>query len=158
MNIDILCIGSIKEKYLREGIEEYAKRLRPYCRLKLWERPEEKIGLNPSRAEIDRALQKEAGDLVRFLPKQSKPVSLCIEGDQLSSEDFSRQMEKWFVEGGGRISFIIGSSHGLSPEIKGLGARLSFSRMTYPHQLMRLILLEQIYRAFRISLNEPYHK
>lgn len=158
MKIEIICIGTIKESYLREGIEEYVKRLQPYSTFQIIERPEARLSQNPSQAEIDQALDEEAEDILKQVSKGSKMVSLCIEGKQFTSEAFSKKIEDWALEGGANISFIIGSSHGLSKTIKQKSEKLSFSKMTFPHQLMRLILLEQVYRGFRILRNEPYHK
>ncbi len=158
MNIDIIAIGTIKEKYLKEGIAEYQKRLQPFCQFSIIERPEVRLSQNPSPAEIQQALKKEADDIVSHLPKTSKIVSLCIEGKQVSSEDFAKDLEKWVIEGASSITFIIGSSHGLDQELKDQGAKLSFSKMTFPHQLMRLILVEQIYRGMMIQANRAYHK
>lgn len=158
MNIDIIAIGNIKERYLKEGIAEYQKRLQPFCQFKIIERPEVRLAQNPSQAEILQALKKEAEDIISHLPKSSKVVSLCIEGKQATSEAFAKHLEQWAVQGAGSITFIIGSSHGLDQELKNRGAKLSFSKMTFPHQLMRLILVEQIYRGMMIQANRAYHK
>lgn len=158
MNIDIIAIGTIKEKYLKEGIEEYQKRLQPFCQFNIIERPEVRLSQNPSPAEISQGLKKEAQDISKHLPKTSKIVSLCVEGKQTSSESFAKDLEQWAVQGAGSITFIIGSSHGLDEELKKQGVKLSFSKMTFPHQLMRLILVEQIYRGMMIQANRAYHK
>lgn len=158
MKIDIICVGNIKENYLKKGIEEYAKRISAYASVNIIELKEERIGQDPSKAEIDRALEAEGQKILKALPKTSKVISLCIEGKNLNSEEFANLVEGAMDEGGSRISFVIGSSYGLSQEIKRLGYRVSFSKMTFPHQLMRMILLEQVYRAFKILKNEPYHK
>lgn len=159
MNIQILCIGTLKEKYLREGVAEYVKRLGGYCRLTVKELPEEKLPLNASPAQIRQAIDREGERLLRELPKAAALICLCVEGRGMDSVAFAGSLERWTVEGGGTITFVIGGSDGLSEELKRRAtAKLSFSEMTFPHQLMRLILVEQIYRGFRILKNEPYHK
>ncbi len=159
MNIQILCVGTLKEKYLREGVAEYAKRLGSYCRLTIREISEEKLPLNASPAQIRQAMEREGERLFRELPKETALVCLCVEGRSMDSVAFAHSLERWAVEGGGAVTFVIGGSDGLSEELKRrAAARLSFSEMTFPHQLMRLVLVEQIYRGFRILKNEPYHK
>ncbi len=158
MKIDVICVGNIKEPYLKKGIEEYKKRISAYAELNIIELKEERLDRDPSKADIDKTLEAEGQKILKALPKTSRVISLCIEGKGLSSGDFAGLMDGAMDEGGSRISFVIGSSYGLSQEIKKLGYRISFSKMTFPHQLMRLILLEQVYRAFKILKNEPYHK
>lgn len=158
MKIELFTVGNIKEPYLRDGIAEYQKRLRPYADLAIYELPEGKLPLNPGKTEIIQALNQEGNAISKRLNPRASQVALCIEGRAYSSEEFSGKIEDWMVQGGGVIQFLIGSSYGLSEEIKRGKEKLSFSLMTFPHQLMRLVLLEQIYRGFRILRNEPYHK
>ncbi len=158
MNITVIAVGTIKEKYFRDAIAEYLKRLSAYCKLSIIEIDEEKLPQNPSDAQIINGMKKEGERIQKAISNKSKVVALCVEGKQQSSEDLSKSIENWAVDGDGSITFIIGGSYGLDSDIKKLGDRLSFSNMTFPHQLMRVVLLEQIYRGFRIMHNEPYHK
>ncbi|WP_071704937.1 23S rRNA (pseudouridine(1915)-N(3))-methyltransferase RlmH [Murdochiella vaginalis] len=158
MNITILAVGTVKEPFYAQAVAEYCKRLRPYATLRIVEVPEQPRPEKASAKEIEQALEKEAERILKVLPKQSCIVSLCIEGKQQDSVSFATQLDRWAVEGGSAITFLIGGSDGLAPKIKALGKQLSFSRMTFPHTLMRVILLEQIYRGFRILHHEPYHK
>lgn len=158
MNITILAVGTVKEPFYVQAVNEYAKRLRPYVHLRVVEIPEQMRPEKASPKETAQALEKEAERIQKALPKESCIVSLCIEGKQEDSIAFAQHLDQWAVEGGSAITFIIGGSDGLSPVIKRLGKQISFSRMTFPHTLMRVILLEQIYRGFRILHHEPYHK
>lgn len=159
MNVTVIALGKLKEKYLKDAIDEYAKRIGAYARLDIVELNPVKLSDNPSQAEIENALNKEAEDIKKKIPNNSFVFSLCIEGKEKSSEDFAKEIKNATVNGKSNIVFIIGSSFGLSPEIKRLSDnRLSFSPMTFPHQLMRVMLLEQIYRAFQINNNGKYHK
>ncbi|NLW52322.1 MAG: 23S rRNA (pseudouridine(1915)-N(3))-methyltransferase RlmH [Tissierellia bacterium] len=159
MNIDIIAIGDIKEKYLKDAIKEYDKRIKPYSSLNIIELPESKLPNNPSPADINSAMQKEGEKILEKINPRAYVIALCIEGKQLSSEAFSGSIQNITIEGYSEIAFIIGGSNGLSNEVKQrANHKLSFSKMTFPHQLMRVILMEQIYRAFRIMRNEPYHK
>lgn len=159
MNINIICIGKLKEKYLKDAETEYLKRLLRFCKLKITELAEAPLPENYSEAEKVAALEKEADMVISALSGSDVIISLCVEGKQKSSEDFADFMSKKMVEGKSSFSFIIGSSCGLSEKVKKLShLKLSFSEMTFPHQLMRVILLEQIYRGFKIIANEKYHK
>lgn len=159
MNIDIICIGDIKEKYLRDAIKEYKKRIGAYAKLDIIELKEERLPNNPSKKDIELAISAEGGAIINKLGPRSYKIALCIEGKQLDSLDFARKIEDITLDGYSDISFIIGGSDGLSPEVKALADyKLSFSKMTFPHQLMRLILVEQVYRGFKILKGEPYHK
>lgn len=159
MNIDIIAIGDIKEKYLKDAIKEYEKRIKPYSSINIVELSETKLSNNPSDADIINAMQKEGEKILEKINPRAYAIALCIEGKQLSSEDFSAKIQNITIEGYSEIAFIIGGSNGLSKEVKQrANHKLSFSKMTFPHQLMRVILFEQIYRAFRIMRNEPYHK
>jgi 23S rRNA (pseudouridine1915-N3)-methyltransferase len=159
MNITVICLGKLKEKYLRDAIDEYSKRLSAYGRVDIIELNPVRLSDNPSSQEIDNALEKEAEEIKKKIPNNSFTFALCIEGKPQSSEAFAQTIKKAAVSGKSNITFIIGSSYGLSPSIKALADnRLSFSPMTFPHQLMRVMLLEQIYRAFQINNNGKYHK
>lgn len=159
MNIDIIVVGSIKEKYYTDAIKEYQKRLRPYANVEIIEVDEYKIPNNASDQEIKIGMDKEMESILSKVKDKSYLISLAIEGKQISSEDFADKFMDLQVNGYPDVAFIIGGSYGMSEEIKRKSdMKLSFSKMTYPHQLMRVILLEQIYRAFRIIRNEPYHK
>lgn len=159
MNIDIICIGDIKEKYFSDAIKEYKKRLTPYTNINIIEINEYRLSNNPSKSEIQIGLEKEGEDILRKIDDRSYLVSLCIEGKQLDSINFSKKIEDITIEGYSNITFVIGGSNGLDKKIKDKSnLKLSFSKMTYPHQLMRVVLMEQIYRAFKIIRNEPYHK
>lgn len=159
MNIDIIVVGSIKEKYYTDAIKEYQKRLRPYANVEIIEVDEYKIPNNASDQEIKIGMDKEMESILSKVKDKAYLISLAIEGKQISSEDFADKIMDLQVNGYPDVAFIIGGSYGMSEEIKRKSdMKLSFSKMTYPHQLMRVILLEQIYRAFRIIRNEPYHK
>ncbi len=159
MKIDILCVGKIKEAYLREGIGEYEKRLSRYCDLHIYEATDEKTPENAGEKEREQILAKEAERLEKLIVPDAYQIALAIEGRSFSSEALSLKLDDLKVGGVSHIQFIIGGSLGLHISILDKAdLKLSFSQMTFPHQLMRLILLEQIYRSFRISRNEPYHK
>ncbi len=159
MNITIIALGKLKEKYLTDAISEYSKRISAYGKLQIIELNPVRLSDNPSQTEIDNALSKEAEEIKKKIPNNSYVFSLCIEGKEKSSESFAKAINDAAINGKSNIVFIIGSSFGLSPEIKTLSDfKLSFSPMTFPHQLMRVMLLEQIYRAFQINNNGKYHK
>lgn len=159
MNITIIGVGKIKEKYLKEGIDEYSKRLGRFCSLEIIEVPDEKAPESLSIREEEMVKQKEGERICRHIKDSSFKVALCIDGNMMSSEDLSKKIQALEVNGKSSIEFIIGGSLGLSPEVVSrCDMKLSFSRMTFPHQLMRLILLEQVYRSFKIMYNETYHK
>lgn len=158
MKVDIVALGKLKEKYLRDASDEYAKRLSRYCDLKITELSPVALSDNPSENEISNALLKEREMISRAIPKDSFIVALCIEGKEISSEELAYVFKEKANEGK-RICFIIGSSYGLSGEIKkAADMRLSVSKMTFPHQLFRIMLLEQTYRAFKINEGGTYHK
>ena len=159
MQIRLIAVGKLKEKYWREAVQEYSKRLKPYADLQIVEVAEQRIPENPSALEIEQALQKEGEQIAKLIPLGSYVIPLAIAGERLSSEELSGFIDRLLVEGKSKIVFIIGSSYGISPEILEKGDfLLSFSPMTFPHQMMRVILLEQIYRCMKISKHEPYHK
>ena len=157
MNIRLIVIGKLKEDYLRSACAEYIKRLGRYCSFELFELDECRLSDKPSDKEIAAALKKEAAQIKKYAAGLIVPM--CIEGKQLSSPELSQHITSAAVTGHSTVSFIIGSSFGLDPEIKSLGSlRLSMSKMTFPHQLARVMLLEQIYRAFQIAEGGKYHK
>jgi len=159
MNINIVAVGKIKEKYLKDAIDEYSKRLSRFCKLKITEVPDEAMSDRPSESEKTQILKKESEKINSAIGNTDVLVTLCVEGRQLSSENFADFFAKETVTGANTFTFVIGGSLGMSEEIKAKSKlRLSFSEMTFPHQLMRVILLEQIYRAFKINSNESYHK
>ena len=158
INITLIAVGKLKEKYLRDAVDEYSKWLGAFCKINIIEIDEEKIGDNPSSAQIQNVIEKEGQRIIKKIPKSSNIISLCIEGKEYSSPDFSKLIENISMTSSS-ICFIIGGSFGLSDEVKKLSNyKLSFGKMTLPHQLARVILLEQVYRAFSISNNSKYHK
>lgn len=159
MNINIIAVGKIKEKYIKEGISEFSKRLSRYAKLKIIEIADEKAPENLSKKDMEGVMESEGNKIISKIPPNSYIISLVIEGKYISSEIMSKKIEDIMVSGNNDITFIIGGSLGLSNRVKEMSDfKLSFSKMTFPHQIMRLILLEQIYRSFRIMKNEPYHK
>ncbi|MBU5438042.1 23S rRNA (pseudouridine(1915)-N(3))-methyltransferase RlmH [Tissierella sp. MSJ-40] len=159
MNIRIVSVGKIKEKYIQDGIKEFSKRLSRYCNLEIIEVEDEKAPENLSEKEIEIIKSKEGERILSKIPQNSFVISLAIEGKSLSSEGLAEKIKNLMIDGANDITFVIGGSLGLSENIIGRSNfELSFSKMTFPHQLMRLILLEQIYRGFRIIKGEPYHK
>ncbi len=159
MNIKIISVGKIKEKYLVSAIQEYSKRLSRYCKLDIVEVADEKTPDQASPAEEEKIKEKEAERILKNYREGSYLFVLAIEGKQFTSEEFAESIRMLGVNGSSDVTFIIGGSLGLCDAvIKKADSLLSFSKMTFPHQLMRVILLEQIYRAFRIIQGEPYHK
>ena len=159
LGITIIALGKLKEKYLRDACDEYKKRLGTLCKLKIFELDPVKLSDNPSQTEIDKALEKEAKEIFSKIPQNAKVVAMCIEGKQMPSEKLSSFFESTAVSGKAEIVFIIGSSFGLDESVKKRAdVRLSMSEMTFPHQLARVMLLEQVYRAFMISNSSKYHK
>ena len=159
MNITIIALGKLKEKYLKDAVFEYSKRIGAYGKLNIFELNPFKLPESPSKSEIQNALLKEAEEIKKKIPPGSYTFALCIEGKEESSESFAECIKKTALQGKSNLTFIIGSSFGLADEIKALAdSKLSFSPMTFPHQLMSVMLLEQIYRAFQINNNGKYHK
>ena len=159
MNCTILCVGKLRERYWSEACGEYLKRLSAYCRPQVIELPEQRLPGAPSPAQIAAALEKEGAALLQRIPSGSLLISLCIEGEGLSSEALAARLARYAVDGAGSFSFAVGGSFGLSEQVKRRSAlRLSMSGMTFPHTLARVMLLEQLYRAFSISANAKYHK
>lgn len=158
-NIHILCVGKLKEKFYTDAVTEYAKRLSAYCDLCIIELPEERLPQTPSQAQIDAALAKEATAIRSKLPPGSAVVALCVEGKLRSSEALAALMEDWTTTASKHLVFLIGGSYGLDENLKREAwVRLSMSPMTFPHHLARVMLLEQIYRAFKINEGSSYHK
>lgn len=157
MNIKLVVVGKLKEKYLRDGCDEYIKRLSKFCNLKIVELDEFKLSDKPSQKEIDNALSNEAKVISKHC--EGFVISMCIEGTQISSEQLASKIDTCGINGYSTITFIIGSSFGLDNSIKKLSDfKLSISKMTFTHQIARMILLEQIYRTFQINNNGKYHK
>ncbi len=159
ISVTVIALGKLKEKYMREFSEEYQKRLSAYCKLNIIELTPKPLSDNPSENEIKNALAAEAQQIKQKIPSNSYVFSMCIEGKQSPSEAFSRKLSEITVNGKSNIVFVIGSSFGLSDEIKNISDfKFSMSEMTFPHQMARIMLLEQIYRAFQISNGGKYHK
>ena len=159
MNITILCVGQIKEKYFRDAIAEYQKRLSRYCKVQMIEVADEKTKENASEAENDLIRKKEGERLLKHIKDSDYCITLEIDGKMLTSEGLSKEIDRLGLAGKSSLVFVIGGSIGLDTAVlKRSDYALSFSKMTFPHQLMRVILLEQIYRSYRIMRGEPYHK
>lgn len=158
ISVTFITVGSLKESYLREAAAEYEKRLSAFCRFDSVNLKEHKLPENPSEGEIRAALAEEGARILAAIPPRAYPVALCVEGKQFSSPALARQLEL-AAENGGSLCFIIGSSHGLAPEVKAAARlRLSVSELTFPHQLIRVLLLEVLYRSFSIQHGTRYHK
>ena len=158
-SIQIISVGKLKESYLRDACAEYVKRLQAFCKLQITELSEVRLPESPNPAQIAAALAAEGAEMRRRLPQSGYTVALCIEGKALSSEGLSERLSAAALAGKSTATFLIGSSHGLPPDIKAeADLCLSMSAMTFPHQLARLMLLEQVYRAFQISTGGKYHK
>ncbi|NBJ89273.1 23S rRNA (pseudouridine(1915)-N(3))-methyltransferase RlmH [Acutalibacter sp. 1XD8-36] len=155
LGVKIVCLGKLKEEYWRAAVREYEKRLSALCRFELVELPEARLGSSPNKGEISAALEREAGAVIPKL--EGMVVPLCIEGRKLDSVGLSRLLSG-AMQSPGAISFVIGSSYGLSDSVKALGTGISMSPMTFPHQLARVMLCEQIYRGLQILRGAPYHK
>ena len=159
MRISIVCVGKVKEKYFTGAIDEYSKRLSRYCKLEIIEVADEKTPDNASEVVENSIRSKEAERILKYVKDDAYVITLEINGKQLTSEELADKVEKLGVQGTSHIIFIIGGSIGLGEEVlEKSNYALSFSKMTFPHQLMRVILLEQIYRSYRIISGEPYHK
>lgn len=159
LGISIICEGKLKEKYLRDACAEYEKRLGAFCRLSITELTPKRLPENPTEGEIKNALSSEGREIISKIPNGAMVYAMCIEGRELASEELASKLENCAVRGFGNVAFIIGSSYGLSDEVKQRADfKLSMSKMTFPHQLARVMLLEQIYRGFKISSGAKYHK
>lgn len=158
MNVKVITIGNIKESYIRDGIAEFKKRIKPYANLEEIELKETLI-TDESCSNIEKALDDEADKILSKISNRDYVIALDVKGRQYDSEEFSKKLEELKIDGYNDFVYIIGSSYGLSEKIKNrANLKLSFSKLTFPHQLMKLILFEQIYRWIKISKNEPYHK
>ncbi|MBS4749624.1 23S rRNA (pseudouridine(1915)-N(3))-methyltransferase RlmH [Granulicatella sp. zg-ZJ] len=159
MNIKIIAVGKLKEKYLKQAIDEYSKRLGAYCKFDIIEVPDEKTPDNMSEKEKELVKQKEGDRILSKISEQDIVITLAIEGQLVTSETIAEKIEQYALHGKSRLSFIIGGSLGLSDDVKKRANELfSFGRITMPHQLIRVVLSEQIYRAYRIINNQAYHK
>lgn len=159
MNITIVTVGKLKEKYLKQGIDEYLKRLSAYAKVDIIELPDEKAPETLSDVEMLQIKDKEGGRILSKISPDAHVIALAIEGKMKTSEELADTIDKLGTYGKSKITFVIGGSLGLSQDVmKRADEALSFSKMTFPHQLMRLILVEQVYRAYRIMRGEPYHK
>lgn len=158
--VNIITVGKLKEQYLRDAVSEYSKRLSAFCKLNIIEISEQRISENPSLKEIQNSLYLEGKQMQTLIEsKQTYNFAMCIEGKQMSSEELSESFNSIALTGNSTINFIIGSSYGITDEIKTkANYKLSMSKMTFPHQLARVMLLEQIYRGFQILNNGKYHK
>ena len=159
LNINVITVGKLKESYLRDACAEYEKRLGAYSTIKVIELAESRLPDSPSQKEIANALENEADMILKKITPQSAVIAMCIEGKQLSSEELSAMLDNAAITGKSTVDFIIGGSYGLSNKVKNRADfKLSMSKMTFPHQMARMVLSEQIYRAFEISTNGKYHK
>ncbi len=159
MNVQVICVGKLKEKFYQEAVAEYAKRLGAYCKLTITELPEEKLPADPAPAQIAAALQKEAEAIRAKLPHSCRVVALCVEGRLCSSEDMATRLRIFAQAPEKHLCFLIGGSYGLDEGLKAEAqVRMSMSPMTFPHHLARVMLLEQIYRGFKINEGGSYHK
>ncbi|MBC8569382.1 23S rRNA (pseudouridine(1915)-N(3))-methyltransferase RlmH [Zongyangia hominis] len=159
VGVHLICVGKLKEKYLSDAVAEYAKRLSAFCKLQIVELPECRVGDRPSAAQIEKVMETEGNAILQKVPQGAFVIPMCIEGKLLSSPKLAQTLESAAVGGKSQIAFIIGGSFGLSEQVKARGdLRLSMSPMTFPHQLARVMVLEQIYRAFSIQNHTQYHK
>lgn len=159
LGVTVICEGRLKEKYLRDACDEYSKRLGAFCKLNIVELTPKRLSDNPSQGEIENALTAEGKEIISKIPSGAKVYAMCIEGKQMPSEKLAQELTECAVSGFSNAVFIIGGSFGLSDEVKKRADfKLSMSQMTFPHQLARVMLLEQIYRAFNIAGGGKYHK
>ncbi|KUP10020.1 50S rRNA methyltransferase [Bacillus coahuilensis m2-6] len=159
MNISIITVGKLKEKYLKQGIDEYLKRLSAYAKVDIIEVPDEKAPEQLSETDMLIVKNKEGERILNKIGQDVHVIALAIEGNMQSSEELAANLDSLATYGKSKVAFVIGGSLGLSDDVmKRANEKLSFSKMTFPHQLMRLVLVEQVYRAFRINRGEPYHK
>ena len=159
LTVKLICVGKLKEKFYIDAAAEYQKRLKGSCRLEVIELPEQKLPQEPAAVQIEGALDKECEAILAKLPKGGKVVAMCVEGTPMSSQELSKLLGGWMVGGVSEVAFVVGGSYGLSPGVKARAdVRLSMSEMTFPHHLLRVMLLEQIYRAYQINAGSRYHK
>lgn len=158
LTLKLIAMGTLKESYWRDALSEYEKRLGAFCRLEILQLKEERLGDRPSEGEIRQALEKEGERILDAIPPRAYRIALCVEGKQLSSEELAEQLDR-VAQSNGELCLIIGSSYGLAERVKSqCHMRLSVSRLTFPHQLMRILLLEAVYRGFNILKGTQYHK
>ncbi len=158
LNVTVITVGTLKEGYLREAVAEYEKRLNAFCRPEILQLKESKLPEDPSEGQIAAALSAEGKQILAAIPPKAFRIALCVEGKQLSSEELADKLEQ-ISASHGAVALIIGSSHGLAPEVKAAcDLRLSVSKLTFPHQLMRVFLLETLYRSLGITRGTKYHK
>ena len=158
VNVKLITVGTLKEAYWRDAAAEYEKRLSAFCRFTLVQLKEERLSENPTEGEVRQALSREAAKILAEIPARAYCVAMCVEGGQLSSEELAQKLTQ-MEQKSGEICFVIGSSFGLAPEVKSRAdLRLSVSKLTFPHQMMRVVLLEAVYRAFNIRKGTRYHK
>ena len=159
LSVTVLCVGKMREKHYISAFSEYEKRLGAFCRFDLQEIPEQRLPDRPGEKEIETALEKEAGEILRRIPKGAAVIAMCVEGKMLSSTDFAAFLQGLQNRGVSHVCFVVGGSFGLHPNVKQAASlRLSMSEMTFPHHLARVMLSEQIYRAFTILNGSQYHK
>ena len=159
LSIYLVCVGRLKERFYQDACAEYLKRLSPYCKLTLLELPEERLPQTPSQGQIDAALEKEGQAIRSKLPPNTSLVCLCVEGRLRSSEELASLVQTWEHNSAKHLAFVIGGSFGLAESLKAEAwVRLSMSPMTFPHHLARVMLLEQLYRAYQINTGGKYHK
>jgi 23S rRNA (pseudouridine1915-N3)-methyltransferase len=158
IGVKFITLGTLKENYLREAAAEYEKRLGAFCKIQIVQLKEEKLPDDPSAGEIEKALEKEAQKIIAEIPPRAYRIAMCVEGKQMSSEELADKLSE-ISERYGDVCFIIGSSHGLANSVKNsCDMKLSVSKLTFPHQLMRVLLLEAVYRGFNIMKGTKYHK
>ncbi len=159
LRITVICVGKLREKFFKDAVGEYSKRLGAYCRLQVIELPEQLLPRNPTATQIEQALRREGTFIASKIPKGAVTAALCIEGDSITSEGLARVLTSRAVPSISHLAFIVGGSHGLHDSVKkSCDMRLSMSPMTFPHHLARVMLLEQLYRAFKIGEGSRYHK
>jgi len=159
LNVTLICVGRLKERFYMDAAGEYQKRLKGYCKLEVVELIEQKLPPKPTSGQIEGALEREYEAVLGKLPRDGKLVAMCVEGVPMSSQELAQTLEHWMVSGTSCVTFVIGGSNGLAPRLKRDAAlRLSMSAMTFPHHLARVMLLEQVYRAFKIQEGSDYHK
>lgn len=159
LHVKLICVGKMREKFYIDAFEEYSKRLKPLCRFELTEIQEQRLPDNPAEAEIKAALSREAAEILKAVPPDAYLVALCVEGKQTPSEGMARLISERENSGKPKLCFVIGGSFGLSEDVKRRAdMRLSMSEMTFPHHLARVMLIEQVYRGFKINEGSRYHK
>lgn len=159
LSVKLICVGKMREKYYTDAFAEYSKRLQAYCRFELCEIAEQRLSDDPSEKEIKAALDREAQDILKAVPRDAFLTAMCVEGVQMPSEGMAELISRCELSGKPKLCFVIGGSFGLSEEVKRRSdRRLSMSRMTFPHHLARVMLAEQIYRGFKINEGSKYHK